>query len=302
VVGAPSARRFWHRWAVSETPPRDLRVVDSTAAMQALVPIGGRAVVMTMGALHPGHARLIDEARRLVGPQGEVAVSIFVNPTQFGPGEDFERYPRTWESDLAVCRTHGVDIVFAPTADDLYASGTDIHVDPGPLGTLFEGAIRPGHFSGMLTVVLKLINVVRPDESLFGEKDYQQLALIRRMVDQLNVPTNVVGVETVRETDGLARSSRNVYLTEAERQAAAVIPRATAAAVAAAEAGAGAVDVVAAAEELLSAEPGVAIDYVALVSPEFGPAPEQGAARLVLAATVGAPRLLDNVAIELAPR
>ena len=140
------------------------------------------------------------------------------------------------ESDLAVCRTHGVDIVFAPTADDLYASGTDIHVDPGPLGTLFEGAIRPGHFSGMLTVVLKLINVVRPDESLFGEKDYQQLALIRRMVDQLNVPTNVVGVETVRETDGLARSSRNVYLTEAERQAAAVIPRATAA-VAAAEAG-----------------------------------------------------------------
>ncbi|MFN8125230.1 MAG: pantoate--beta-alanine ligase [Candidatus Nanopelagicales bacterium] len=278
------------------------RVVETVAAMRAAAPRGTRAVVMTMGALHDGHATLIDVARERAGADGEVVVSIFVNPTQFGPGEDYQRYPRTWEQDLELCSAHGVDLVFAPTADDFYGAGTDVTVDPGPLGDVFEGAVRPGHFRGVLTVVLKLINVMAPTHSVFGEKDFQQLSLIRRMVAQFDVPTQVVGVPTVREPDGLARSSRNVYLSDSERATAAIIPRATAAAVAAAEGGASAADVIAAAESVLSSMSGVAVDYVDLVAPDFGPLPPSGPARLIVAARIGPPRLLDNVAVTLEPR
>jgi pantoate--beta-alanine ligase len=243
----------------------------------------------------------MDRARELAGPHGQVAVSIFVNPTQFAPGEDFSRYPRSWDEDLAACAAHGVDLVFAPTAEDLYSAGTDISIDPGPLGTVLEGAVRPGHFRGVLTVVAKLMNLMCPSHAVYGEKDFQQLALITRMVASLNLPVVVVPVPTVREPDGLAMSSRNAYLSADDRATAAVIPRATAAAVAAAESGARAGDVVAAAEQILEAEPGVELDYVALSDPEFGHAPAEGPARLLVAAKIGPPRLLDNVPLVLAP-
>lgn len=270
--------------------------------MQAELPPGPRVAVMTMGALHAGHTALMDRAREIAGTDGQVAVSIFVNPTQFAPGEDFSRYPRSWEEDLAACGEHGVDIVFAPTAEDLYSAGTDISIDPGPLGTVLEGAVRPGHFRGVLTVVAKLMNIMRPTHAVYGEKDFQQLALITRMVASLNLPVTVIGVPTVRESDGLAMSSRNAYLSTDDRATAAVIPRAIAAAVAAAESGARAGDVVAAAEQILEAEPGVELDYVALSGPEFGQAPAEGPARLLVAAKIGPPRLLDNVAIQLDPK
>lgn len=279
-----------------------MRVIDNVAAMQADIPAGPRAVVMTMGALHPGHAELMSRARELVGATGQVAVSIFVNPTQFAPGEDYQRYPRTWDADLGVCRERGVDIVFAPTVDDLYAGATDITVDPGPLATVLEGAVRPGHFRGVLTVVAKLLNIMRPTAALYGEKDYQQLALIRRMVEALDFPLAVIGVPTVRESDGLAMSSRNRYLSDEERQAAAAIPTAIAAATEAAAAGASVAEVIAAAEEVLAAVAGVETDYVAVTDPDFGPAPAEGAARLLIAAKVGPPRLIDNAPLHLAPR
>ena len=267
--------------------------------MQVDIPQGRRAVVMTMGALHAGHAALIDMARQMVDQDGEIVVSIFVNPTQFGPGEDYERYPRTWNDDLKMCAEHGVDAVFAPTADDLYSAGTDISVDPGPLGTVLEGAVRPGHFRGVLTVVAKLMNIMRPTDAIFGEKDFQQLALIRRMVATLNMPVLVVGAPTVREPDGLAMSSRNAYLSAEQRLTAAIIPRATSAAVTAAGAGADAAAVRAAAQVLLDAEPGVVVDYVVVTDPDLGPAPDYGPARLLVAAKIGPPRLLDNVPLVL---
>lgn len=296
-VGAAAAwlSGLWHSRPV--TP----RVFDTVSQMMADPPAGDRVVVMTMGALHAGHAALIDRARELAGRDGEVAVSIFVNPTQFAPGEDYSRYPRTWEADLALCREHGVTIVFAPTAEDLYSAGTDISVDPGPLGTVLEGAVRPGHFRGVLTVVAKLMNIMRPTQALFGEKDYQQLVLIGKMVDTLNFPVEVVGVPIVREPDGLAMSSRNAYLSDDERLTAAVIPRAIEAAVTAAENGAKPAQIIAIAEEILTDEPDVSMDYVALTDATLGPAPSRGPARLLVAAQVGAPRLLDNTEIMVNP-
>lgn len=277
-------------------------VIDTVADMLAAVPDRRRAAVMTMGALHAGHADLIDEARRLVGPDGQVVVTVFVNPLQFGPGEDYSRYPRTWEHDLQMCTDHGVDVVFAPAADDVYATGDDITIDPGPLGTVLEGAARPGHFRGMLTVVAKLLHLTRPAVSLYGEKDYQQLVLIRKMAATLNFPTEIASVPTHRESDGLALSSRNTYLTADQRAQAVVMPRATAAAARCAAEGGTAADVVAAAQSVLATEPTLTPDYVVVTAPDLGPAPDRGPARLLLAVRVGVPRLLDNVAMELRPR
>jgi pantoate--beta-alanine ligase len=172
-------------------------------------------VVMTMGALHEGHAALMRAARK---DSAFVMATIFVNPLQFGPNEDLARYPRTFEADLEVCAAEGVDLVFAPSPEEMYPHGQPgITVDPGPLGTQLEGEHRPGHFAGVLTVVLKLLNLTRADRSYFGEKDYQQLTLIRAMVRDLELEVEIVGVPTVREPDGLALSSRNRYLSDAER-------------------------------------------------------------------------------------
>ena len=253
------------------------------------------ALVPTMGALHEGHRRLIREAQVLQNTV--VVVSVFVNPTQFGPGEDFERYPRTLESDVDICREERVGLVFAPSVEDMYPPGGTVTVDPGPLGAELEGASRPGHFTGVLTVVAKLFNIAQPTYAVFGEKDYQQLTLVHRMARDLNFPLDVVGVPTVREPDGLALSSRNRYLSGPERHAATAL---SAALVAGAHVSAqGAEAVLKAAHDTLAAEPGVALDYLELRAPDLGPAPENGDARLLLAARVGSTRLIDNTAVLL---
>lgn len=252
-------------------------------------------LVPTMGALHPGHLALIEQARRLAET---VVVSIFVNPLQFGPAEDFAVYPRTLAEDLAACERAGVDVVWAPSVEDVYPGGpAQVRVDPGPLGNQLEGAVRPGHFGGVLTVVAKLFGLVRPGVALFGEKDYQQLVLVRRMTGDLELGVGVGGVPTVREPDGLALSSRNVFLAPDERGRAAALSRALFAGRDAAPGGAEAA--LAAARAVLSDQPGVAVDYLELRDPDLGPAPAHGPARLLVAARVGRIRLIDNVALAL---
>jgi pantoate--beta-alanine ligase len=276
-----------------------MRILTSANEVREDAARGGarRAVVMTMGALHEGHAELVRAARRGVGVAGTVMVTVFVNPTQFGAGEDFSRYPRSLDEDIAVSEAAGADTVFAPSVVEVYGSAEgfrpdSVTVDPGPLGDILEGASRAGHFRGTLTVVAKLLGLTRPDLALFGEKDYQQLVLIRHMVDDLDLPVEVVGVPTAREDDGLARSSRNRYLSAEQRRAAGAIPRALAAAVDAATEGADAA--VDAGRAVLAQEPGVDVDYLVVTDPELGPAPERGAARVLVAATVGSTRLIDN--------
>ena len=223
------------------------------------------ALVPTMGALHEGHRSLMRLARERAD---RVAVSIFVNPLQFGPEEDFSRYPRTLDADLEICAEEGVGLVFAPAADDMYPPGRQVGVSSGHIGTLAEGAFRPGHFDGMLTVVLKLFNLVRPEVAVFGQKDAQQLTLIRRMVADLDLPVTIVGAPTVREPDGLAISSRNRYLTTADRRTALALSRAllagagqhTSAAVR--EAASTVLD------EATRATPPLVLDYLTLVDPE----------------------------------
>ncbi|MFC4067129.1 pantoate--beta-alanine ligase [Actinoplanes subglobosus] len=264
---------------------------DLATALDAAT--GEIAVVMTMGALHEGHRRLMRVARER---SAFVLVTIFVNPLQFGPGEDYEKYPRTLDDDLAACRAEGVSVVFAPARDDVYPDGApSITMQPGPLGEILEGASRPGHFSGMLTVVEKLLMLTRADVAYFGEKDYQQLALIRRMVRDLELPAEIVGVATVREEDGLALSSRNRFLSPEERKAALALSRA----LREGAAHAGPEAVLAAAQKILSEEPGVRPDYLALTGADLGPAPDEGPARLLVAARVGSTRLIDNVPLTL---
>ncbi|MFJ2829214.1 pantoate--beta-alanine ligase [Streptomyces sp. NPDC087263] len=195
-----------------------LRTADE---LHARVRGGRRAVVMTMGALHEGHATLIRTAREIAGDGGEVVVTVFVNPLQFGKGEDLDRYPRTLDADLKIAEEAGADAVFAPSVDEVYPGGEpQVRVSAGAMGELLEGATRPGHFDGVLTVVAKLLHLTRPDVALFGQKDAQQLAMIRRMVRDLNFGVEIVGVPTVREEDGLALSSRNRYLSPQERRTA----------------------------------------------------------------------------------
>jgi pantoate--beta-alanine ligase len=253
-------------------------------------------LVPTMGALHEGHRALVRTAREQAS---SVVVSVFVNPTQFGPGEDFDRYPRTWDADLAALAEEGADIVFHPPVDEVYPPGAvGVTVDPGPLGSVLEGAVRPGHFAGVLTVVAKLFGLVRPDLALFGEKDYQQLTLIRGMARELALGVEVVGVPTVREDDGLALSSRNRYLSPEQRATAVALSRALHAG---AEAGPqGAEAVLAAARTVLAAEPALVQDYLELTDIHLGPAPTAGPARLLVAARAGRTRLLDNAAVTLA--
>jgi pantoate--beta-alanine ligase len=267
------------------------------AAARALMP-GPVVLAPTMGALHDGHARLLGAARTLAGPRGSVIVTIFVNPLQFGPNEDLDRYPRTLDADLAMCAREGTDLVFVPAAAEIYPDGPpEVMVDPGPAGQRFEGEFRPGFFDGVLTVVLKLLHLTRPAVAVFGQKDAQQLALVRRMVTDLNLDVVIEPVPTVRDADGLATSSRNRYLSAADRAVALALPRALLAGQAAA--GGGADAVLDATRAVLRAQPALAVDYVALVDPgTFGPA-RTGSALLVAAARAGATRLIDNVALVL---
>lgn len=272
------------------------RPQDAARVSRALRATGRRVMLVpTMGALHDGHMALIAAARRV--PGSIVAVSIFVNPLQFGAGEDLDAYPRTLDADLARLRAEGVDMAFTPTAAAMYPDGPRTVVQPGPLAAELEGAARPGHFAGMLTVVCKLLSIIQPDRVFFGEKDYQQLVLVRHMVADLNFDVTVVGVPTIREADGLAMSSRNRYLDPAQREAAAVLSAACAAGEHAAPAGPQAV--VEAANAVLSATPQVDVDYVQVRAADLSAAPADGPGRLLIAARIGATRLIDNVAITL---
>ena len=273
------------------TNPTDVsdvsRVLRATGRRVMLVP--------TMGALHEGHLELVRSAKKV--PGAVVVVSIFVNPLQFGAGEDLDAYPRTLDSDVDLLRGEDVDIVFAPSAADMYPGGRRTTVMPGPLGAELEGGSRPTHFAGMLTVVLKLLQIVGPDRAFFGEKDYQQLVLVRQMVDDLNVDVRIVGVPIVREHDGLAMSSRNRYLDPVERERAVAL---SAALLAGCHAGsAGPTAAVAAARAVLDETPGIDVAYLEVRDPWLGPPPPHGTGRLLVAARVGATRLLDNVAVEL---
>lgn len=286
--------------------PRLVRTRDQLAAALAAPGPGGaregRAVVMTMGALHEGHLALVRAARELAD---EVVVTIFVNPLQFGPAEDLDRYPRDLEGDLALLAGAGADLVFAPDVAQVYPGGDPVvRVSAGALGERLEGAHRPGHFDGVLTVVLKLLHLVRPDVALFGRKDAQQLMAVRRMVADLDVPVEVVGVDTVRDPDGLALSSRNAYLDAEQRQAALALNRSLRAAQSAAGAGAAAPEVRDAAADVLASQPGVVVDYVALVDDTAAdvPADHVGPAVLAVAARVGSTRLIDNVVLTLEGR
>jgi pantoate--beta-alanine ligase len=253
------------------------------------------ALVPTMGALHAGHRALIRAAQAT--PDASTVVSIFLNPLQFTSRWDFDRYPRQLDADLAMCRQEGVQLVFAPSAEVMSPPGSDTTVVPGALGSELEGASRPGHFGAVLTVVAKLFGIVGPDRAFVGEKDYQQLVLVQRMVADLRMGVRVIGVPTVRDADGLALSSRNVHLDEAARAAAAAL---SAALNAGAQAGVHGPDaVLAAASTVLTGQPAVALDYLALRDPQLGPAPPRGPARLLLAATVGTTRLIDNVGLHL---
>ncbi|WP_017933204.1 pantoate--beta-alanine ligase [Nocardioides sp. Iso805N] len=264
-------------------------------------------LVPTMGALHEGHASLMRMAREQVGADGKVVVSIFVNPLQFGAGEDLDRYPRTLEADLAITAQEDVDIVFAPSVEEVYpgwAQGSgqpQVTLDPGPLGAILEGSTRPGHFAGMLIVVAKLFGLVGPDVAVFGEKDYQQLALIRRMVEDLCLGIDVVGAPTRRERDGLALSSRNRYLGPEERLEAVHLSRALFAAQDAAAYGAGAALDAAHAEVRRATS--VDIDYLVVTAVDLGELPEAPPAgteaRILVAARVGSTRLIDNMSLTI---
>jgi pantoate--beta-alanine ligase len=283
----------------------------------------------TMGALHDGHRALLRRARELAGPGGTVAVSIFVNPLQFGPNEDLDKYPRTLDADLAACAAEGVNLVFAPSVREMYPQEQLVRVDPGPTGEILEGDFRPGFFHGVLTVVLKLFSLVRPDTAVFGQKDAQQLVLVRRMSADFGLGIEIEAVPTVRAADGLALSSRNKYLSREERAVAPVLYRALAVGAAAAAGGPGAV--LAAAQAVLgnpvlgnpvlgnpglggpvadgtgrSLPPGTSprVDYLALVD-ERNYAPVRnddldfrGTAVLAIAARVGTTRLIDNVIVN----
>jgi pantoate--beta-alanine ligase len=276
---------------------RTLGTLAETAAFRATAP-SPVLLVPTMGALHAGHAALIDAARAHAGRHGTVVVSIFVNPTQFGPNEDLSKYPRTMEADLEMCAAHGADAVFAPTAEEMYPPGDSTFVDETELSRGLCGAQRPGHFRGVCTVVAKLFNIIRPHTAIFGEKDYQQLAIIRRMVRDLFFGLEIIGHPTVREADGLAMSSRNRYLDAAERKRAAAFPAALSAAAKESDPA----QIVAKAKALITAGTGAEPQYVGLVDAEtLAPVTVlDRPAVLAAAVKIGETRLIDNV--RLAPR
>jgi len=258
------------------------------------------ALVPTMGALHEGHLTLVQEACKRAD---YVVASVFVNPMQFGPTEDYGSYPRDIERDLSMLSAEGVDLVFTPTPEGMYAPDASVAVDPGIMGALWEGAIRPIHFRGVCTVVAKLFSIVAPDLAFFGEKDYQQLQIIRRMVRDLDLPVKVQGVPIMRAADGLALSSRNVYLSAEERAAATALYRCLIAAAEGAREGQhDTVALGALMRTIVAAEPLVTIEYAEVVDPDSLVPIETltASARGIVAARIGTTRLIDNMAV--APR
>lgn len=293
-----------HERCMNSSTPRPLQVAESVPDVRAAVAAARRnghsvGFVPTMGALHAGHTSLIERAR---AECGFVVVSIFVNPTQFGPNEDFQKYPRPRERDLELCANAGADLVFYPTAEIMYPPGYRTFVEVGGLSEVLEGKIRPGHFRGVATVVTKLFLIVLADRAYFGQKDYQQQMLIRVMTRELNIPTEVVTCETKRDPDGLAMSSRNAYLTVAERQAGLCLSQALRLADQLFAQGERNVKRVESAMlEHIKATPGAVLDYAVIVHPETlteltDAMPEMVA---LVAARFGTTRLIDNQIIRL---
>lgn len=264
-----------------------------------------RAAVYTMGALHDGHLELVRHAQQhvtsLTGKHPYVVASIFVNPTQFNNPDDLAKYPRTLEQDLAMLESVGVDAAFVPTAAQMYPNGmaNAITIEPGALGDVLEGLGRPGHFRGVLTVVNKLFNITQPDFAMFGEKDFQQLTLISLMVKELNLAVDVVGVPTVRESDGLAMSSRNRRLDESSRLVATRIPAALNRVKDDVAKGVSVEESLNRATQFLSEAPEITLHYLVVTGSELQSAPDDGSARVLIAAEISGVRLLDNMAIEI---
>ncbi len=284
-----------------------LKVVRTVAALRKTLSFCSRPLVLvpTMGALHEGHAALIRRARTTAGVHGTVGVSIFVNPPQFAPGEDLSGYPRTLSQDVKLCASCQADLIFAPNADELYRPGHSTWIEEGALGKGFCGSSRPGHFRGVCTVVAKLFNLVQPDVAVFGEKDFQQLAVIRRMVRDLDFPVKIMAVATVREKDGLAFSSRNRYLNPVERAAAPALRRSLQRAAAAFKTGASAEAVRRSFHKDLHRLGGglFQVDYFELADPHtLVPFPAnartQRPAIILAAAFLGATRLIDNILVR----
>lgn len=281
-----------------------MQIASTKEELRAVLePLRGKRLVLvpTMGALHEGHASLLRQARALAGAEGHVAASVFLNPVQFDNAGDLATYPQTPESDLAVCESCGVDVVFMPTPDVMYCPDRSVSLEETNLSTVLCGARRPGHFAGVCLVVNKLFNLVQPTDAVFGKKDYQQLAILRRMVRDLDIPVTLHGAEIVRGEDGLALSSRNVRLTPEHRAAAPGIRKALLAARAAYGQGASAESICQDVVRTLSSIPGVRVDYAELVDAEtlHAPADEKRLALLAVAAYFGDVRLIDN--IELPP-
>jgi pantoate--beta-alanine ligase len=258
-------------------------------------PLDRRVLVPTMGALHKAHGELIRVAREQAGKDGEVAVSIFVNPLQFEPGSDYEQYPRPEKADEEFCRDAGVNLLFRPTVGEMYSNDSSVLVEETMLASVLEGKARPGHFRGVCTVVAKLFHILGPDAAVFGEKDFQQLAIVRRMVRDLNFQIEIVAVPTVREEDGLACSSRNRYLSAEERKQAAVLRKALLAGANAGEKSAK--EIVDLVRGAIGEAPLARIDYVALVDAEsFQPVEMVGPnSLLAVAVFFGKTRLIDNI-------
>jgi pantoate--beta-alanine ligase len=272
-----------------------MKILSTVAAVQSLARSNRRVLVPTMGALHKAHGELIRVARKDAGGNGEVAVSIFVNPLQFEPGGDYQRYPRPEKADEEFCRNSGVDLLFRPSVAEMYGHDRSVFVEETSLSKTLEGESRPGHFRGVCTVVAKLFNLLAPDAAVFGEKDFQQLAIVRRMVRDLNFKIDIIGVPTVREDDGLACSSRNEYLNLEERKQATVLRKALLAAANAMEKSAN--DIVALVRKLINQAPLAQIDYVELVDAETLRPVEMAGPNsvLVLAVFFGKTRLIDNI-------
>jgi pantoate--beta-alanine ligase len=272
-----------------------VKILTTVVDVQAQPHGKRRVLVPTMGALHKAHGELIRVAREAAGEDGEVAVTIFVNPLQFEPGSDYERYPRPEKADEEFCSKAGVDLLFRPSADQVYATDRSIFVEETSMSTSLEGKSRPGHFRGVCTVVAKLFNILAPDVAVFGEKDFQQLAVVRRMVRDLNFNIDIIGVPTVREQDGLACSSRNQYLKADERKQAPVLHKALQAAANAGKKSA--CDIVALAREVINEVPLARIDYVEVVdAATLQPVEMAGPNTVVLVAVFfGKTRLIDNI-------
>src|SRR5947199_1641467 len=275
-----------------------MKILTTVAEAQSLARSKKRVLVPTMGALHKAHAELIHVAREHAGHDGEVAVSIFVNPLQFEPGSDYERYPRPEKADEEFCQKAGVDLLFRPSVAEMYAGDRSVFVEESSLSNMLEGRSRPGHFRGVCTVVAKLFNILAPNAAVFGEKDFQQLAIVRRMVRDLNFKIEIIAVPTMREDDGLAYSSRNQYLNLEERKQAAVLYKALYAAANASKKSAG--DVVARARQVIGEAPLARIDYVEVVDAiTLQPVEMAGPGSvLVLAVFFGRTRLIDNIRLE----